>query len=1021
MRRPPGVNSRSCQQSRRLGIALAMAFAPALAGSEAEIRAVEHALPAAPAGALTDAQGTDRASLRAEWAVARTLARLDEELDLGTFPDASPLWIARLAAAIEARDADAPGQQLLRRLAVELRTLGVEWALGGTPAEVLNHRPTAASPAGRERAERLARIRELVELVNRKLGLAGDEAAPTTPVRAAAPAPAGPPRRANRITRKYGSDACASAPSLSLGYEEGGTFGATIDGAASCGGPVASPDVWYVFTAPQTATYTFQTLDDVSYSPPFDTVLSLHAGCPLPGPDYQELACSDDAGATLLSSISHPLAAGESVWVRVSGYGGATGHYLLRVTLDRTIRGTVTREDDGTPIAGATVDVVDDFGYLVSAGTTGADGTYAVGVAAESPLYVRALDGRFIGEVYDDHPCPFPGSCYPYSGDPVPVSSSDASGIDFALEPGGTISGAITASATGEPPMNSTVLYLYDSAGGFLGSQYLASGVGSYEVSSLPPGTYYLEASSYGLATEVWSDVPCPGACDPTSGTPIVIGAGTQVTGVDFSLDRLGEIRGVVTSDGSATPAGSELVLVYDGAGGFAGSGYTASDGSYQIGGLYQGDHYVRTETSSYFDELYDDLPCEPDCDATSGTAIPVPANGTASGIDFALVPRATIEGQVTDSDTGDPLEVYVYLYDASGEFLRYHSTYSPLGSFRFVGLEAGTYYLRAGHPGFDYWTTHESELYDDIPCQRDCAVTSGNPVVTTATSQIGGVDFALDRRGRITGTVTDALSGLPAAAAIEVFELDGTYLTEGQAVSDGTYEVTNLPAGSYRIGTDSYLHRDEMYDDVPCAVPCDRTSGAAVAVQAKLDTPGIDFALDRLGSISGSVRSAASGGHLDAYVHLLDSSGASVAWTDTFSGGFELPAVQPGTYYLRAQEDSYEGPFQDEVYPDVPCQPDCDATEGTPIVVALGTLLTGFDFRLSPCPVDSRAEVTGVILSTSFKALACDRVSAGDAVLVPGADVTFKSGRSIALGDGFRVEGGARFRAVIEPAWSDD
>jgi hypothetical protein len=47
--------------------------------------------------------------------------------------------------------------------------------------------------------------------------------------------------------------------------------------------------------------------------------------------------------------------------------------------------------------------------------------------------------------------------------------------------------------------------------------------------------------------------------------------------------------------------------------------------------------------------------------------------------------------------------------------------------------------------------------------------------------------------------------------------------------------------------------------------------------------------------------------------------------------------------------------------------------------------------------------------------------VSAADVLLAPGADVLFKSGRSVVLGEGFQVEDGARLRVVIEPAWSDD
>lgn len=973
-----------------------------------------------PPDARPETPGTDRAALRTELSVARMLARLDEELDLGTFPDASPLWGARLAASIEARGDDEPAQQLLRRLAVELRSLGVEWPLGGPPDERPDGRPLAASPAGRERAERIARIRDLVELVNRKLGLAGlfDEAGADPAAQAHASASETSTSKPSRIATKYGSDSCAVAPPLFLGYTDGSTYGTSNDGGASCGGPTPSPDVWYVFTAPQDGSYTFQTIEDSFYSA-FDTVLSLHAGCPLPGGDNQELACSDDTGATLFSSISYPLSAGEPVWVRVSGYDGASGPYTLRVTLDRTIRGTVTRDDTGTPISGATVEILDTYDQVVSATTSGADGTYAAGVVASSELYVRARDTRFVTELYDNHPCPFGSYCSTYLADAVSVSSGDAAGIDFALDPAGSISGSITAADTGEPPPDWKHVDVYDSTGAFVGSESFYGASGDFELSSLAPGSYYLQVEAYGYQTEVWQDLPCSYPCDPTSGTPIVLAEGSEVSGIDFVLDRLGKVRGVVTRTSPAAPVASERVEVYDDSGDWVGSDYTASDGSYEVYGLPRGQYFVRTDTASYFDELYDDLPCEPDCVVTTGVPVNVPLNVPVSGIDFALVAKASIEGNVTDADTADPLEVSVYLYDTSGSYLSSYSTYSPRGYYRFDGLAAGTYFLRAGSSYQSYYLTHEGELYDDLPCEPDCDVTTGTPVVTTTTSQVTGIDFELNRRGSIGGTVTDAATGLPISSTIQVYRLDGTYATQDYSATDGSYEVVNLPAGSYRVGTASDLYRDEMYDDVPCGSACDTTMGAVVTVQSKLETAGIDFALDRLGSISGSVRSAASGALLGSYAYLLDTAGGTVAWTDAYSGFFELEAVNPGTYYLVAREDSYSGTYQDEVYPDVPCQPDCDVTEGLPIVVGLGSVLTGYDFRLAPCPVDSRKDVTAVTLSTSYKALACDRVSASGVVLAPGADVTFKSGRSIVLGDGFRVEEGASFRAVIEPAWN--
>ena len=48
---------------------------------------------------------------------------------------------------------------------------------------------------------------------------------------------------------------------------------------------------------------------------------------------------------------------------------------------------------------------------------------------------------------------------------------------------------------------------------------------------------------------------------------------------------------------------------------------------------------------------------------------------------------------------------------------------------------------------------------------------------------------------------------------------------------------------------------------------------------------------------------------------------------------------------------------------------------------------------------------------------VACNMLTAGDFLIQePGGDVTFRAGNSIVLKDGFVVESGASFRAVIGP-----
>ena len=87
------------------------------------------------------------------------------------------------------------------------------------------------------------------------------------------------------------------------------TFGDTIDG-------------WYTLTPPVTGLYT---IDMCGSS--FDTGLSVWAECP----PATELACNDDS-CGLQSSVTVNLTAGETYHIRVSGYNGQSGTFVLNVS-----------------------------------------------------------------------------------------------------------------------------------------------------------------------------------------------------------------------------------------------------------------------------------------------------------------------------------------------------------------------------------------------------------------------------------------------------------------------------------------------------------------------------------------------------------------------------------------------------------------------------------------------------------------------------------------------------------------
>jgi len=121
------------------------------------------------------------------------------------------------------------------------------------------------------------------------------------------------------------NDACFNATSIPAGGQgsnaSGGTTGATTDGSTNC--TTSSADVWFRIVAPCTRTVSLNT----QFSN-FDTVLSVHTGCP--GTAANQVACNDDVvSGTLWSSLSFTANGGQNYYVRLAGYQGAFGSYNL--------------------------------------------------------------------------------------------------------------------------------------------------------------------------------------------------------------------------------------------------------------------------------------------------------------------------------------------------------------------------------------------------------------------------------------------------------------------------------------------------------------------------------------------------------------------------------------------------------------------------------------------------------------------------------------------------------------------
>jgi hypothetical protein len=614
-----------------------------------------------------------------------------------------------------------------------------------------------------------------------------------------------------------------------------------------------------------------------------------------------------------------------------------------------TLSGILVDQATAAPIPDSSVHVFHSSGNFVTMASLGTSGSFAV-LLPPGTYYARSFnEAGYLDELFADLPCAL-DTCNVTDGQTITVAANTiTSGVDFALAPGGAITGTVSDEISGLA-IGGGFVHIYDSDGNWVTwDQAQPSGYRSRR--GLPSGNFRAVAQSFhGYRDELFAGIPCGTGCDVTTGTGIEVTAGATTSGIDIPLQPVGEIAGVVTDADTGAPLSGIMIHFYTAAGDFANYAVSAADGSFGTGmDIPIGDYRARTfNERGYFDELYDNVPCTPACDTSAGAPIIV-STGAPSSITFALVPGGAITGAITDATNGLPLlNVAVEVFDSEGNWITYG--YSDANGYRTAqGLASGDYFVRAmNHAGF------QNQLYNGLQCLGHCEVTHGTPVSVTSPQATAGIDFALTPGGRLSGTVIDAETDLP-MAGVFIYVLDGSgYLVSyGYTDADGNYLTEfALPTGAYFAHSVNFAgYVDEIYPGVTCPFAgCTGASGSPIEVVNGAIIYNIDFALSRAGAISGKVTDAITGSPIpDVWIELFAASGDGITVGPSEANGdyassFALPA---GTYFARTFNTSS---YLDELFEDKDCALSaCTPSEGAPITVSSGATTTSIDFSLAP------------------------------------------------------------------------
>ena len=303
-----------------------------------------------------------------------------------------------------------------------------------------------------------------------------------------------------------------------------------------------------------------------------------------------------------------------------------------------------------------------------------------------------------------------------------------------------SISGTLTQNTNGTvSPVTMSSVYVYSATT----EEYLSGADtdsdGSYTVGGLAAGSYVVEFSPFGdgLAPEFFDNT-----LDFASATPVAVGAGVPVRGINALLEQGGTISGSLTqtSGGITVPAVGVNVYAVASSADRWGNGWAQTDasGRYTVDGLGAGDYKLLFE------------PQDPDFVSKwftnamgfqSATVVAVGTRAAVVGIDANLEVASSISGTVTKNvggtvTTAENVSVEVFTVPG-GDYVGYADT-DAAGNYSVGSLMAGTYSVSFT----DYYGSSPSltpEFFDNVSEMADA-----KPLTVGTGTAIPGINAEL-------------------------------------------------------------------------------------------------------------------------------------------------------------------------------------------------------------------------------------------------------------------------------------
>ncbi|MHB1210254.1 MAG: carboxypeptidase regulatory-like domain-containing protein [Acidimicrobiales bacterium] len=355
---------------------------------------------------------------------------------------------------------------------------------------------------------------------------------------------------------------------------------------------------------------------------------------------------------------------------------------------------------------------------------------------------------------------------------------------------------------------------------------------------------------------------------------------GSSLGGTDLGARLVGGtgiITGTVTNAYSAG-IGGVCVYAQRNVGGIGygshGTAATTSTGSYTISNLAAGTYFV------YFD---------PSCSGAvtsiyvwqESSALVIVSAGGSTTQNAILGTGGTITGTVTNASDVGIGGVFVTVTHGGGGGYNSATTASN-GSYTLSGLPVGTYTVSF------YLTRGSTATSPYAPQSSSVIVSAGGTTTQNATLALGGT---------VTGTVTNASNvGIGNVCVNVVIQLGNTgYYNSVTTASNGSYTISNLPAGTYIVNVDDGSTCVGMLTS-----PYAQQSIGSVTVSAGGSTTQNATLGVSIGSITGTVTNASNVGIGNVCVYAQSGNDSYGSDVTARGGSYTISALAAGTYTVR-------------------------------------------------------------------------------------------------------------------------